>query len=308
MCTQKLHYELSNFQEKDFDEILKLYNRAEQQDLTGRSPGSRELREKLNNPRINPQGDLLTVKYSGEVVAFLQITPERDIGRLILSCVVDPGHRGKGLSSLLLNASLSRAEEMGISAVQVCIPRGNNPAASLLQRKGFVFVRTFLELRAEAESVLRQKFHGDIGLVFKFLSPGEESLLMSLQNRCFEGTWGFNPNKEEDIYYGLSSENASYEDVLLAYREDEPVGYCWMRVGEGDKKGKILMLGVLPGHRGKGIAQALLISAVKNLYRRGVKIVELTADSGNPPACRLYFSAGFKVWSESFWFAKELAK
>lgn len=300
-------YKLRNYRDRDFEGIVKLHLRAEMWDRTGRCPAFYQLREHFNNPRFSLEKDLIVLEYNGEIAAYIEVAPEKEIGRVILFCLVEPYYRGKGLASLLLKAAIRRAEQIGVEVAQVAVSRGNFAALDALPRLGFVHVRTFFELRCKINWFVEDFLEENkMPLFFRRLLPGEESLLMSLQNRCFSGAWGFNPNSEEDILYALSLNSASYNDIILAYRGNEPVAYCWARTENGGSKGRILMLGVLPEWRGKNISKQVLVASINSLRKRGVKVVELTSDSGNIPACRLYFSTGFKIWSETQWFEKKL--
>jgi ribosomal protein S18 acetylase RimI-like enzyme len=142
------------------------------------------------------------------------------------------------------------------------------------------------------------------------LKQGEENLLTEIQNRCFTGTWGFNPNTEEEIAYRLSMNGRSQDDVTLTYLDDLPVGYCWTIIDaeENEKreksKGLIHMLGVDPHFRQQEIGKAILLNGLEDLKAKGIDAVELTVDSQNPAACSLYESVGFEVFATTEWYER----
>ncbi|WP_369148434.1 N-acetyltransferase family protein [Streptomyces sp. R44] len=79
-----------------------------------------------------------------------------------------------------------------------------------------------------------------------------------------------------------------------------PVGAAWARrfpatdpgYGFVDPHVPELTVGVLPGHRGRGVGGALLDEVVRTASREGVDRLSLGVEDGNP-AARLYVSRGF---------------
>lgn len=308
MLLQRKNYLLRNYRTSDFDNLLKLYREAEISDPGGAYPAPAELQERLERPRFNAQEDLFVAEERGKIVAFIEMAREKDIKRLILSCLVHPLHRGTGLASMLSDAVFNRAKDLEVQHIHVQVARDNQAAQKMLRRLGFYHVRTFLELRAKANWILSAYPAGmGEGYYLRNLQHGEEELLAHLQNSCFTGSWGFNPNTPEDIYYATSLQNSSLHDVVAIFREKEAVAYCWVMAEPEGARGKIHMLGVLPGHRGKGIASRVLRAGVSLLSQRGKKVVELTSDGNNVPARRLYFSVGFRTWSETLWYEISLS-
>jgi len=142
------------------------------------------------------------------------------------------------------------------------------------------------------------------------LKAVEEKLLTEIQNRCFTGTWGFNPNTTEEITCRLNMQGRSPDNVILTFLEDRLAGYCWTLINADEnakrekKKGLIHMLGVDPDYRNQEIGKAVLLNGLEDLKGKGVDIVELTVDSQNPAACSLYESVGFEVYAKTEWYEK----
>lgn len=306
MQAQGTEYRVRNYRPGDFEGLLRLYQEAERSDRTGRCPSSSELRERLRDSRFAPEEDLWVAVRGSEVAGLLEMSAEVGIKRLILSCLVHPLHRRRGLASRLLDAARHRATEVKARVAHVNVARHNRAGRDVLKRLQFSHVRTFLELRARTAWVNGKGSPTPQEVHLRPLRPGEEALLARLQNRCFEGTWGFNPNTADDIHHTLSMQHASISDVTAAFRGEEPVAYCWVHSNPAQRKGRIHMLGVVPRERGKGLAGLVLGAGVSSLRGKGVEVVELTTDGGNLPACRLYFAAGFRVWSETLWYERPL--
>ena len=72
------------------------------------------------------------------------------------------------------------------------------------------------------------------------------------------------------------------------------------------RRGHIHMLGVDPGHRGKGIGKQVLLAGIAYLQSKGIRLVELTVDEENKTACALYKSLGFEISAQTVWYEKLL--
>jgi mycothiol synthase len=303
-------YVIRNFRPGDFDSYVQLNAEAEELAPTGRCISPQALAQWLHRPNHFPERDMFIAEAAGKVVGYTDVGSELGIGRAVLDCLVHPKHRRKGLATELFHYASRRARESGARVVHVNVPEDNVAAKALLSKLGFRFVRRFLELRRElSEAQLPDAEQGDLAI--RHPQPGEEDRLTQIQNRSFAGTWAYNPNTAEEIAYRLGLIGCSPEDVILILQEDQPIGYCWtaMNPGEGAadrKKGRILMLGVDPDCRGKGIGRRALLAGLAHLMSKGVEAAELTVDSENAAACALYESSGFKISATSAWYEKTL--
>jgi ribosomal protein S18 acetylase RimI-like enzyme len=72
-------------------------------------------------------------------------------------------------------------------------------------------------------------------------------------------------------------------------------GYCGTVQGVRDRNyGAIQNLGVVPGHRGRGLGRALLLQALEGFSRDGLTRVYLEVTAQNDRAVRLYRRLGFR--------------
>ena len=303
-------YVIRNFRPDDFGSYVQLNVEAEELAPTGRCTSPQALAQWLRRPNHLPEQDLFIAEAAGKVIGYIDVRPELGIGRAVLDCLVHPEHRRKGLATELFYHASRRAGELGARVVHVNVPEDNVAAKGLLSELGFGFVRRFLDLRLELSKV--HLLAGEqVVLPCRHLQRGEEDKLTQIQNRSFAGTWAYNPNTVEEIAYRLGLIGCSPEDVILVFQGDKPVGYCWtaMNLGEdaaGTNKGRILMLGVDPDYRGKGIGKRALLAGLAHLKSKGIEAADLTVDSENAAACALYESVGFKISSTSAWYEKTL--
>ena len=89
---------------------------------------------------------------------------------------------------------------------------------------------------------------------------------------------------------------------FVATVDEKVVGYIMCRIETGfsetksfriTKKGHVISTAVLPEHRRKGIARALLSEALKNISEYGIRECYLEVRVSNKPAIELYRGFGF---------------
>ncbi|OGO43029.1 MAG: hypothetical protein A2Z05_05185 [Chloroflexi bacterium RBG_16_60_22] len=295
-------YDIRNYRRTDFNDLVRLYRAAEALEPIGRPGSPQAIAEKLGRPNYSPETDLMVVARDADLVGFLDMVPERAIGRVIVDCWLRPEHRRKVMAPRLLDNATRRARELGAAVIHVNVREDNETAKSVLTGLGFHYVRCFLELRLDMSS-LDPDEADRAAREFNFFRPGEEEKLAQFQNRSFAGSWGYNPNTPEMIKYRLSLGHRSPRDVVMAYEGDMLNGYCWTEVVK-EGEGRIYMIGTDPDYRGQGLGRKLLLAGLSHLKSKGVKIVWLTVDSANETACALYNSVGFRRHTSYLWYEK----
>ena len=303
-------YSIRNYQSADFNKYILLYAGAEKLEPSGRCVSPQFVAEQLERSNYSPEQDLFIAETDEDIVGYMNVTPELTIGRVVLDCWVHPEHRRRGLATKLLGYATNRARELGAKMAHVNIAEDNVVAGRVLSRLGFSLVRRFLELRLDIADV------GGLDIDpaatgCRYLQLGEENKLTQLQNRAFACTWGYNPNAVEEIAFRTSISNCSLDDIILFYEGDKAIGYCWTGISceEGvpsARMGRILMLGVAPDYRGKGVGKKLVMAGLARLKSKGLQVAELTVDSKNKAAYALYKSLGFEVQSSTFWYEKTI--
>lgn len=304
-------YIIKNYHHSDFEDYVKLIIASEKRHPSGCRLSPQSIGENLKRPNYSPEQDLFVAEIDGKIVGFIDIIPEINSRRVILDCLVHPEHRRIGLAEKLLGCATHRAKELKAIVARVNIRQDNIVAKNILTKLGFKIVRQFLELRLSLTEVrLPDDTHHNYTSCH--LQYGEAEKLTRIQNRCFANVWGYNPNTTEEIACRIKMSHRSSEDVVLIYDTDKLVGYCWAEINckeetdNGDRKGRIYMLGVDPDCRGKGIGRIALLTGLTYLKSKGIRVVELTVDSENEAALALYSSVGFKKWSSSLWYEKKV--
>ena len=301
-------YAIRNYQPKDFDKYVLLNIEAEKLESIGRCTSPQAITERLGRPNYASGQDLFIVEIAESILGYIDITSEPGIGRVVFDHWVHPEHREKDLTRQLFYYALRRATELEVKVAHVNIPQDSIAVKILLSRLGFSLVRRFLELSLDITDLHRPDIN-QAASDCRHLQPGEENKLTQVQNRAFTGAWGYNPNTVEEIIYQTNLTGCAPGDVVVVYREDRVIGYCWTGAAceEGvtsKMKGRIFMLGVDPDYRGKGTAKKVLLAGLAHLKNKGLQVIDLTVDSENEAACALYKSAGFRVETSSLWYEK----
>ncbi len=303
-------YTIRNYKPTDFDKYVLLTIDAEKLEPTGRCTSPQVLSENLCRPNYSPQQDLFIVETAGNIVGYMDITTELNIGRVILSCFIHPDHRKHGLSSKLIDYATHRAKELEVKVAHVNILQDNIAAKSVLSKLGFKLVRRFLQLGLNISKVRWQDIDQD-GLSYRHFQRGDEEKLTQIQNRSFAGTWGYNPNTVEEISYLVNLTNFSPEDIVLDWDGDKVIGYCWTRTAykadSEERIGQVFMLGVDPDCQRRGVGRGVLLAGLSYIKSKGLQVAELTVDNRNKAACNLYLSVGFKVQTSSLWYEKRIS-
>jgi len=314
---------IRNYQPADFHKYVLLLAEAEKLEPTGRCVSQQFVAQKLRQPNYSPGQDLFIVEVNEDIVGYMDVKPELAIGRVVLDCWVHPAQRRRGLATKLLDNATNRAGALGARVAHVNVREDNIVAKRVLFRLGFSLVRRFLELRRDiggTSETVKERIPSCLGSVGEIdidhatldcrcLQPGEENKLTRLQNRAFAGSWGYNPNTVEEIVFRTNLSACSLGDILLIYEGDSAIGYCWTGISceEGipsRRKGRILMLGVDPDYRGRGLGKKLVLAGLAHLKSKGLQVAGLTVDSENKAACALYQSFGFEVQATTLWYER----
>lgn len=302
---------IRNYQAEDFDNLLQLYIAAQTHDQSGHSTSRQRLAEDLGHPRLHPENNLFVAGREAGLIGYVSVFPEPEIGRALLNGLVHPEQRRRGIATHLYEHARQHAIKNRVEVAQICIAETNRAAKNLMQRLGLQFIRRFIGMEMKLTSHHLQNITpGDYTI--RHLRPHEVQALTDIQNRSFAEAWGFNPNTREEIAYRINLSTCTAEDILMAFRDERPIGYCWTRrlIAEdgpaGKTKGEIHMLGVDPDFRKQGVGRNVLLAGLSHLKSRGINHIELTTDAEDPVAGRLYESIGFKKSMSLEWYESKL--
>lgn len=266
----------------------------------------------LTKPGYHVDLDLFFAEAGGSIIGLVNVLPELGIKRAVLDFAVERSQNLKVVLPALIKQALKRARQLGVALAHAGVPALDMEPVSVLERVGFKIVRRFCDLQLNI-SAINMDGAGRMDWEYRYFKAGDMQLLSDIQNRCFAGEWGYNPNTVEDTAWQLMVRNNCPEDVILALDQDQVIGYCWSESecsrgpSVGVPKGRIYMLGVDNRYRGKGVAKQLLLMGLLHLKKNGRELVEITVDTQNTVAITLYESLGFHLCRETVWYEKSLS-
>jgi mycothiol synthase len=206
---------------------------------------------------------------------------------------VDPGHRGWGLGSGLVEWVEARSVELGSELVSQTVEDGDRAGSELLRARGYDVLATnwMLEMPASEEPVVPE-LPADITV--RPFHEGDGQAAHVLIQDAFDD-WQMRRH-EYDEWARLSIERSSFAPLLspLAFADDELIGAALCLDLPGSDEGYVEQFAVRRDHRGKGLARALLVHASLGFYREGRRNLTLWTHSGTG-ALAMYERLGMTV-------------
>ncbi len=263
----------------------------------------------LSKPDYRVDQNLFFAEANGAIIGFINVLPELGIGRAVLDYAVGHAYEIATLLPELMKLGLKRAKRLGAGVAHLGIPSLEIEPIAVVENLRFKPVRRFCDMQLNISDIDLEGADR-LDFAYRYFKDGDEALLSDIQNLCFAGAWGYNPNTVADTAWQLKVRNNCPEDVMLALDEGEVIGYCWTESESGREpstcqlKGRIYMLGVVNRYRGRGLGRRLLRMALLHLKKQGRELIEITVDTQNVAAITLYTSLGFQLCSETVWYEK----
>jgi ribosomal protein S18 acetylase RimI-like enzyme len=123
---------------------------------------------------------------------------------------------------------------------------------------------------------------------------GDERFLRFVYNEAARDSPGFRPARLVDMIAFAAAPHHDPRSVFIARLEGEYVGTCVARY-RPDGAGMVYSLSVRAEYRRRGLARALLHTALQRLKERGASSARLYAHPENAPAISLYLREGFQL-------------
>ena len=268
----------------------------------------------LDSPRLDPDLGRWSISYeNGSPVGYSLVEPELNIGRILVGLAAVAG-RDDVLGSLLQDG-VARAKELSDQdqfEIHVAVRDIESEAIlDALEVAEFGVVRTVLKMRVHVADVQLPEPFASPELIVRNADMSdavEAAAVTDLHNACFDGSWGFSPNTVEEISDRTAADkdrNGFSPIVVLEYASSgELAGYNWITLSDGD--GRVEMVGVHPSMRGKRLGWTIFNAGVERLIAHGATELVLDVDSENPPARRIYESAGYRTYSEVRYFGLDV--
>ena len=270
----------------------------------------------LDNPRLDPDLGRWSIGYEdGIPVGYALVEPELNIGRILVGLATIEG-RDDALGSLLPDGVRRATELSDQDRFEIHVAVRDTESKSIvdaLEAARFGVVRTVLKMRVSVSQVELPDSPAPPGFIVRdadIPDGADATAVTDLHNACFTGSWGFSPNTVEEIADRTAADadrNGFAPIVVLSDASDGGlVGYNWITLSEGD--GRVEMVGVHPSMRGKRLGWTIFNAGVERLITHGATALVLDVDSKNPPARRIYESAGYRTYSEVRYYGLNVVK
>lgn len=183
--------------------------------------------------------------------------------------------------------------------------------AGMLGRHGFVVDRTFHRMARALTEPIRPAVVPDGYVVRPLAGAAEAPAWCAAFVDAFAGHYDDPVYGEQDrLRTMLTPEYVAATDLVAVGPDGGLAGIAWSfreRMADGSARGNVNYVAVLPEHRGRGVARALLLTSLDRLRGLGLDSAVLAVDSGNQTsALRLYESAGFEKLDEAIVYLAEI--
>ncbi len=256
----------------------------------------------LGNTQLDPD-DLRVLEEDGEVVGYVDLTRRKEVAFL------DP--TGAGREDGLLAWAEARARDVGATLARLPLWAGQRELAAVAAARGYARIRSSFEMLIELDDDRPAVREWPPGVdVRTYRHPEHEEATYEAQEEAFRDTWDYAP-QSLDQWREFVLNGRGFDPTLwfLGWDGDEIAGICLAfpeRVGDPGL-GWIAILGVRRPWRKRGLGEALLRHAFRELHARGLRRVGLGVDAESPTgATRLYERVGMRVASRSDSWEKQL--
>ncbi len=197
----------------------------------------------------------------------------------------------------LVRAIAKHAIDGGLSLVQSLVMPNALEDVDMLQAAGFELLADLVYLRADSWPEDFSEVRRD--LTWRCWGEYSDAELAQVIAATYEGSLDCPKlsglRKHADV---LESHRASGifspSSWWIVYRNGEPAGCILMNESAAGDSAEITYVGVVPAHRGYGLARAMLQKVALSARQRGQTAVTLAVDAGNTYARRVYDALGFR--------------
>lgn len=265
---------------------------------------------------------LVGLDPGGSMRAYAQATTapgDVTLVRAFLTGGVHPQWRGRGVGRAVVAWLEGRGRQLlaqsgkDVPARLAAYLEDAAPAAArVYAHAGFTPIRYFSEMRRPLLDGVPDAAELD-GLTITAWTPELDEAVRLAHNDTFADHWGSQPRSPEEWAHGRSMFAPTWSFVALDRATGEVAGYLLSGRYEQDwavagyPSGYTELLGVRRAWRGRGVAVALLTTAMRAYAEDGMHYAELGVDTENPSGAHgLYASLGYEVFQGSSMWTIEL--
>ena len=297
--------------EADLPGIVEVITAAHRADGVDFFPTLDDMTNELAHPvNEDPPRDLLVVELDGRIVAYARaIWSIRDDEYTYQSGgEVDPSVRRRGIGRALLRAEQDRLRTISAGhpddlpkRFQAWIFGGQVGSAALLRSDGYETIRYFSEMARPLDAPI-PSLGLPAGLEIRPVDPADHRRIFTAESEAFRDHWGYREWTDNDMERTFASEDLDTSLWRVAWDGDDVAGVVLTSIprAENEELGELRAwfdrISVGRRWRRRGVARAIIASAMEGLRERGFQTALLGVDAANPTgALQLYEGLGFRV-------------
>ncbi len=207
--------------------------------------------------------------------------------------IVAPDAVGQGIGGTLLAWSEQREREVGRTRHRRSVGATDTGGQALLGAAGYVWVRSFWRMSRSLRAPVAPAAV-PAGIRLRALEPERDGAAVhALDERSFAGAPDFTPHTAAQFNHEhLQAADLAPELSLVAEEDGTMAAFLLSHRRTPENSGYVDILAVSPEQQGRGLGQALLVTAFAGYLRAGLGVAELAVASDNPRALRLYERVG----------------
>jgi GNAT superfamily N-acetyltransferase len=252
----------------------------------------------------------LVGELAGRVVAAATLTDNQWAANAVnVRIVVDAAHRGSGCGRAMVAAVDALLAERAPDEMEVVVADDDESSRAWVERRGFRLynhmIRSRLDLAEFEAGEHRQAVDRAEAAGIQFDAPDDLDRLYALYARLVVDTPDrLEARSREQFRRGLEERTGG---VVLVASDGEVWTGLAIAAPSGDDGAFNEFTGVLPEHRGRGIATALKILVSEELVRQGRRWVQTMNNALNGPMLAVNRSLGYRPEAGRLFLRRKLA-
>jgi mycothiol synthase len=241
---------------------------------------------------LDLEQDAWLLELEGRLAGYASVGGRR-VELLQADGYVHPELAGRGVGTRILELTEARARERGAARLHNATLHRDERGRALFSQNGYAYVRSFLRMAIDLASEPPPEPEVPEGLTLRRYEEADARAFHAAVEEAFEDHWEHEPRTLE----AWEARRADSDRTL------------WFVVCDGDEiagaiqndaqrygGGWIGTVATRRAWRGRGVAQALLLAALREFHARGERHVALGVDATNPTgAVRVYERVGMHV-------------
>ena len=246
---------------------------------------------------------------TGRVIGYAYVWESQPGNELEADAYVLPEYAGRGLGGQLLDLIETRARRIGDGRsmrIGMFASGANEDKRNLLERRGFVFVRSVLRMRIDLSREPVDVVTAPTEVVIGPLDPVDLETVRGVWLDAYSEHGRFSPRRMDE-WLASRFEHPAFDPSLwrVATIGGEVVGA--VSVFDVGDTGYTSTVAVRPSARGQGIGPALVRAAFAALSERGQMRVVVSIDADDGGVLGLYEAAGMRVHERHDLFVKPVS-